>query len=75
MYFEDVDISRRSLKNYRNIVFGDINIYHFWERGSYKNSKLLRYHIESAIYYFNKFGWVFDADRKKWNKEEIIPEL
>jgi len=68
MYFEDVDISRRCLEKYNNIVFNDIHIFHFWERGSYKSFKLLQYHIQSAINYFNKFGWIFDNNRKKWNK-------
>ncbi|MCH9753517.1 MAG: glycosyltransferase [Alphaproteobacteria bacterium] len=67
MYFEDVDLSRRCFEKYKNIVFNDINIHHFWERGSYKSFKLFKYHIQSAIKYFNKFGWVFDKKRSKFN--------
>lgn len=36
------------------------SVYHGYEKGSYKSWKLLKYHICSAIQYFNKWGWVFD---------------
>ena len=43
------------------------SVYHGYEKGSYKSWKLLKYHICSAIQYFNKWGWVFD---KKKNTEK-----
>ena len=58
LYFEDVDLSRRCAERYKNIVFNDVHIFHSWERGSYKNTKLLQYHLASTIKYFNKWGWV-----------------
>ena len=44
-------------------------IYHDYAKGSYKNFKLLKYHIQSTIKYFNKWGWFFDEERKKMNDE------
>ena len=28
-------------------------------------------HMKSAVQYFNKWGWLFDKERKKINKEMI----
>ncbi|MCP4392980.1 MAG: glycosyltransferase [Alphaproteobacteria bacterium] len=67
MYFEDIDLSRRCATEYKNVVFTDLKMYHSWARGSYKNKKLLQYHINSAIAYFNKWGWLFDKQRKQLN--------
>jgi len=48
-----------------------VHIYHEYEKGSYKNKKLLKYHIESAIKYFNKWGWLFDKEREIINRETV----
>ncbi|NQY43658.1 MAG: glycosyltransferase, partial [Legionellales bacterium] len=67
MYFEDVDISRRAFKILKNVIFNNLIVYHIWDRGSYRDKTLLRYHIVSAFKYFNKWGWVFDFERNKTN--------
>ena len=41
-----------------------VAVYHEYEKGSYKNRKLLKYHLCSVIKYFNKWGWVFDKKEK-----------
>lgn len=69
MYYEDIDISRRCADNYKTIIFNDLHVFHNWERGSYKNYKLLRYHLSSTFLYFNKWGWLFERERKKLNKK------
>jgi GT2 family glycosyltransferase len=68
MYTEDVDLTRRMHQKYKTIFFPGAAIYHHYERGSYKNPKLLFYHIRSAIQYFNKWGWFFDKERAAVNK-------
>jgi GT2 family glycosyltransferase len=65
MYFEDVDLSRRCCQKYKNVVFADKHIYHNWQRDSYKKTKVLKYHVLSAVKYFNKCGWFLDKGRKK----------
>ena len=35
---------------------------------------MLKIHIQSAIKYFNKFGWIFDKERKEMNKK-ILDEI
>jgi len=67
MYFEDVDLNRRIHNNFKTIFYPRVEIVHEYSRGSYKNSKHLLFHIKSAIYYFNKWGWAFDSARKKIN--------
>ncbi len=43
-------------------------IIHNFEKGSHKNPRLLWIHIKAAIYYLNKWGWVFDKERSRINK-------
>ena len=67
MYMEDVDLSRRIHSRYRTVYFPEVMIVHGHEKASYKNFKLLKIHIISGIRYFNKYGWFFDAQRRKIN--------
>jgi dTDP-4-dehydrorhamnose 3,5-epimerase-like enzyme len=49
------------------VVFSDLKITHHWERGIYKNNHLMKLQIQSAITYFNKWGWIWDKERKTMN--------
>ena len=69
MYLEDTDLSRRIHKKYKTVFYPKVFIYHDYAKGSYKNFKLLKYHMQSTIKYFNKWGWFFDEERKKMNDE------
>jgi len=69
LYLEDVDLSRRIHKHYRTVYYPEVSVFHQHEKGSYKNSKLLIYHLLSAIRYFNKWGYFFDKDRQEINKK------
>ena len=71
MYMEDVDLSRRMHAISQTLFYPEVSIYHKYEKESYSNPVLLRYHIKSAIKYFNKWGWVFDEERNKINDETI----
>ncbi|MFT5891955.1 MAG: GT2 family glycosyltransferase [Dokdonia sp.] len=72
MYLEDVDLCRRISDISRLVYYPKVEIVHNYEKGSYKNKKLLLYHITSAIKYFNKWGWVFDSKRSKINKRALL---
>jgi len=63
MYVEDIDLTRRLHEISKTVYYPEIEIRHGLARGSYKFSKLVIYHINSAIYYFNKWGWFFDKNR------------
>jgi GT2 family glycosyltransferase len=71
MYLEDTDLSRRIQRVAKTIYYPYVHIYHEYGRGSYKNLKLLKFHIESAIKYFNKWGWFNDPERDRINKKTL----
>lgn len=68
MYLEDVDYSRRIHGQFKTVYYPEGHIFHQYHKGSYKRWKHLKYHISSAIAYFNKWGWFFDPERKRINK-------
>lgn len=67
LYVEDVDLSRRLHEISKTVYYPEIEIVHGLARGSYKFSRLVYYHINSAVYYFNKWGWFFDKRRRHVN--------
>jgi GT2 family glycosyltransferase len=71
MYFEDWDLSRRIHQHYKTIYFPKVSVVHEYESGANKNKKLFKIFVNSAITYFNKWGWFFDSERKKINKEAL----
>lgn len=71
LYCEDIDISRRVRSRWRTTYFSEATIYHHFNKGSYKNLRMLFYHVRSAIQYFNKHGWIYDAQRKEINQETL----
>ena len=71
LYTEDVDLSRRIHKHYRTVYFPQTSIYHYHQRGSYRNIWLMWCNIKSAVRYFNKWGWVNDSEREFFNQRTI----
>ena len=71
MYLEDVDICRRIGDLSKVMYYPKIEVVHNYEKGSYKDLRLLMYHIMSGIKYFNKWGWFFDKKRKEINKKVL----
>lgn len=69
MYSEDVDLCRRIGEISKTVFYPNVAVFHEYEKGSYKNKKLLKYHIRSTIKYFNKWGWIFDRKRADANKK------
>ena len=68
MYLEDTDLNRRIHSKYKTIFYPKVEIIHEYAKESYVNKKLLMFHIKSAIYYFNKLGWIFDRQRDEINQ-------
>jgi len=71
MYFEDWDISRRMHEKYKTVYFPEVSIYHGYESGANKSSRLFKVFLMSAKTYFNKWGWIFDKERVKVNKNTL----
>lgn len=74
MYCEDFDLMRRIHKVAKTIYYPEVTIVHDHAKASYKNKKMLMAHINSAIHYFNKWGWLFDRERRVMNKK-ILEEI
>lgn len=72
MYLEDVDLIRRLNEKYKTIFYPHVSITHIHAKESHKSKRLLFIHIQSAIYYFNKWGWFFDSKRRKTNKNLLV---
>ena len=71
MYMEDYDLCRRIGKKYKVVFYPKVSIVHEHGKASYKSRKMMIIHIKSAIKYFNKWGWIFDKERKIKNRKCI----
>lgn len=68
MYCEDIDLCRRiGMTGYRTVYYPEETVIHTHTKESFKSKAMLKAHIKSAIRYFNKWGWLFDAYRNKAN--------
>jgi len=71
MYLEDVDLNRRIHIKYKTIFYPQVEIVHEYAKESYVSKKLLMFHIQSAIYYFTKWGWFADRERNRINIQTL----
>jgi len=67
LYFEDTDLCRRINEKYQTVYYPKVSVVHGYARASYKNLKMLSYHLTSSVKYFNKWGWFRDAHRMTVN--------
>ena len=67
MYPEDIDLTRSIHRNYLTLYYPQWSIIHAHARSSYKNQHMLRIHIQNMCRYFNKWGWIFDSERRRFN--------
>ena len=71
LYMEDFDLIRRASAHGRVVYDPSTFVCHGYAKGSYRNWRLLRYHMVSAVKYFNKWGWFVDPHRKKANERAL----
>jgi len=74
MYPEDIDLTRRIHSKFRTVFFPEASIVHHHAQSSYLNLKMLLVHTSNMIKYFNKWGWIFDKERRTINRE-ILKQL
>ena len=67
MYPEDIDLTRTIHRNWLTLYYPEWTIVHAHTRASYKNQHMLRIHIRNMCRYFNKWGWIFDPERTRFN--------
>lgn len=71
MYCEDLDLCRRIGRVSKTQYVPTEAIVHRYNKESYRSLKLLLFHIKSAVYFFNKWGWIFDSERKQINANTL----
>ncbi|SKB88867.1 hypothetical protein SAMN05660841_02882 [Sphingobacterium nematocida] len=72
MYGEEADLCRRLIDGgYRTVFYPKVEIFHHFEKGSHKSWRLTKIGMQSAIYYFNKWGWFFDKRRRQINRRAL----
>ncbi len=74
MYPEDIDLTRRMHRHYRTMFWPGVTIVHAHRASSYTDKKMLKIHMSNMIKYFNKWGWLFDKERRCWNRR-LLAEL
>lgn len=72
MYFEDNDICRNVLNvGYRCTVYPDVQVIHDHTPKHFDKWATIKMYFSSAFYYFNKWGWFFDAQRAEENEKTL----
>lgn len=74
MYGEDYDLTRRIHRKYKTIFFPEVSIYHKFNRASRHSVKLFVIHMWSMCKYFCKWGWIYDSERRHFNKQ-LLSEI
>ncbi|HAD97640.1 MAG TPA: glycosyl transferase family 2 [Cryomorphaceae bacterium] len=67
LYLEDVDLSRRVAQKFSTVHYAQSSIVHHYQKSSYRKWSSLKLHLTSAVQYFNKWGWIWDKERKRLN--------
>lgn len=68
MYPEDIDLTRRIHRRYLTVQWPGASIVHNHRAASYSNLRMLWIHITNMVRYFNKWGWLCDAERRLFNR-------
>ncbi|HEX5152071.1 MAG TPA: glycosyltransferase family 2 protein [Parafilimonas sp.] len=74
MYPEDIDLTRRMHRRYQTVFYPYVQICHEHTRSSFKSLRMFVIHLYNLVKYFNKWGWLFDSERKKIN-EAVLQQL
>lgn len=69
MYPEDIDITRRIHRRWRTMFVPLATVVHAHRAASYKSPRMLAIHLVNMTRYFNKWGWIFDRERRQWNSD------
>ena len=69
MYPEDIDITRRMHRYYSTLVLPQYTIVHAHRAASRHSFRMFAIHAWNMIKYFNKWGFIFDSERRKFNRE------
>ena len=68
LYIEDWDLSRRINEKYYTIHYPKLEVKHGYRSEANSNLGLAYIYIKSLFYYFKKWGFIFDNNKKIQNK-------
>lgn len=68
MYPEDIDITRRIHEKWLTMYWPGVSITHEHAAASRKSFRMLKIHLLNMIKYFNKWGWLIDGKRRRFNR-------
>lgn len=68
MYPEDMDLTRTIHRDYLTLYYPAVTVVHDHARESYHSWQMTRVHIINMCRYFNKWGWLFDKERRLMNR-------
>ena len=71
MYPEDLDLTRRMHAEFRTVFYPGATVVHDHARQSYKTIRALWVHLYNMAKYFNKWGWFYDPERARVNRETL----
>ena len=71
MYPEDIDLTRRIHRQFRTVYYPKVSVIHHHAQSSYISKRMLIIHMFNMIKYFNKWGWIFDNERRKVNQKTL----
>ena len=71
LYLEDVDLCRRLATVGDLLYWPAISVVHGCYRGAYRDTRLMLIFVQSAVRYFNKWGWFFDRRRRRANQAAL----
>lgn len=69
MYPEDIDLTRRLHRRYRTLHCPLAEVTHDHAAASRRPGRMMWIHITNMFRYFNKYGWLHDAERRQMNKK------
>lgn len=68
MYPEDIDLTRSIHRNWLTLYHPQWTIVHAHRQASYSDRHMLWIHIQNLCRYFNKYGWLWDRERRQMNR-------
>jgi GT2 family glycosyltransferase len=71
LYGEDIDLTRRLHAISETLYIPDVHVIHEYRRYSKHSLRGTWYGIQNNCRYFNKWGWVFDRDRRRINSSVV----
>lgn len=69
MYPEDIDLTRRIHRSYRTVYYPGATIVHAHRAESKTSRRMRKIHIVNMLRYFRKWGFFFDSERRRMNRE------